>query len=204
MKLKRNSVGKAITAIGIILISAAIILTGYNLIDQSRAEKVAKESLEILEQITPDSPLDAEFEQPFYKLNPNMEMPVEEIDGIDYIGTLSIESLGIKLPVISSWSYLNLKKAPCRYYGSAYKNNMVIAAHNYRGHFADLEKIDVGATVNFTDAEANEFLYRVVATEVLSPSAIEDMTNGICDLTLFTCTVSGRTRFTVRCELIEN
>ena len=34
----------------------------------------------------------SEIEYPDYILNPEMEMPVKEIDGIDYIGTLKIPS----------------------------------------------------------------------------------------------------------------
>lgn len=66
-----------------------------------------------------------------YILNPEMDMPTQEIDGQDYIGTLVIESLGLSLPIISEWSYPRLRIAPCRYAGSAYLDNMVIAAHNY-------------------------------------------------------------------------
>lgn len=203
MKAEKTSIGKFLMLLGALLLAAAIILTAYNLWDQSRAKKAAEESLGIIEQMTPEMPADSQFEKPLYELNPNMEMPVVTVDGVDYVGTVYIEQLSIKLPVISEWSYPNLKKAPCRYSGSVYKDSMVIAAHNYRGHFADLEEIQVGATIVFTDMEANEFLYRVVETEILQPSAVEEMISDECDLTLFTCTVSGRTRFTVRCERVE-
>ena len=55
----------------------------------------------------------------------------------------------------------------------------------------------------FTDANGNRFYYRVSDVEVLNPTAIEDMTESGCPLTLFTCTVGGQTRFTVRCERVE-
>ena len=32
------------------------------------------------------------------------------------------------------WSYPSLKKAPCRYTGSAEENSLIIAAHNYKRH----------------------------------------------------------------------
>ena len=35
--------------------------------------------------------------------------------------------------------------------------------------------------------------------EILQPTAVEEMTSGDYDLTLFTCTYGGATRFTVRC-----
>ena len=38
-------------------------------------------------------------EVPDYVLFPDMEMPTIEVDGHDYIGTLSIPELGLELPV---------------------------------------------------------------------------------------------------------
>jgi sortase A len=39
--------------------------------------------------------------------------------------------------------------------------------------------------------------------EILSPFAVEEMTSGDWDMTLFTCTVGGQSRVTVRCVLEE-
>ena len=56
--------------------------------------------------------------------------------------------------------------------------------------------------VYFTDMDGNRFTYQVVSFEVLQPNQIEEMCDEQWDLTLFTCTLGGRTRFTVRCEKI--
>ena len=58
-------------------------------------------------------------------------MPTQEVDGQSYIGVLELQPLGLSLPIISQWSYPGLRIAPCRYTGSAYQNDLVIAAHNY-------------------------------------------------------------------------
>ena len=42
--------------------------------------------------------------------------------------------------------------------------------------------------------------YRVVVLDILSPDAIEEMTAGDFDLTLFTCTYGGQSRVTVYCN----
>lgn len=201
MKAKQN-IGKVLMRFGALVLAAALCLTLYNLYDQKRAEKDAAESVGIIEELTPEVPFDSEFDKPFYQIAPDMEMPVVTHDNIDYIGTLYVESLGLKLPVISEWSYSNLKKAPCRYVGSAYKDDMVIAAHNYQSHFGKLQSLDIGDIIVFIDVEGNEFRYKVVVTEVLAPTAVEDMVSSDCDLTLFTCTLGGRTRFTVRCDKV--
>jgi sortase A len=36
--------------------------------------------------------------------------------------------------------------------------------------------------------------------EILRPTAVEEMISGDWDLTLFTCTIGGATRVTIRCE----
>ncbi len=53
----------------------------------------------------------------------------------------------------------------------------------------------------FVDLSGHTFTYAVAETEVLDATAIDQMVNGGWDLTLFTCTLSGQTRFTVRCTL---
>lgn len=126
-------------------------------------------------------------------------MPTVQIDGEAYIGVLEFPSLSVSLPVISDWSAAKLRTAPCRYTGSAYQDNLVIAGHNYRTHFGKLQNLSLGDTVLFFDADGNRFAYEVAGVEELDSTAIEEMVTGDWDLTLFTCTLSGQTRFTVRC-----
>lgn len=216
--MKRNK-GKISILLGLLLIAAALVLTSYNLYDELRAERAADEAVTLLEKQMPareqaapaePSALPAqvpsgpeEIELPDYVLNPEMEMPVAEINGIDYIGTLRIPALELNLPIISQWSYANLRFAPCRYAGSAYLDNLVVAGHNYQAHFAALKNLAQGDAVSFTDMDGNTFYYEVAALETLAPTDIEGMVSGVYDLTLFTCTVGGASRVAVRCDLVE-
>ena len=136
-------------------------------------------------------------------LNPELPMPEREIDGQSYIGVLDIPALGLSLPIISTWSYPGLQIAPCRYSGSAYLENLVIAGHNYRSHFASLPQLQPGDAVTFTDMDGTVFRYKVDSLETLSPYAISDMTSGGWPLTLFTCTVGGQSRRAIRCDQAE-
>ncbi len=206
--------GKICTGIGLLLLAAALFLTAYNFWSDAKAGRTADT---VLEQLAPELeeekdislpslPSGESLEEvyiPDYILNPEMEMPEEGIDGQQYIGVLRIPALSLELPVISEWSYPSLQIAPCRYAGSAYLNNMVIAAHNYYSHFGYLKNLSQGDEITFTDMDGNEFRYEVAELETLSPFAIEEMTSGDWDLTLFTCTVGGQSRVTVRCELTE-
>lgn len=207
--------GKICTAIGVLLLAAALLLTAYNLWSDVMADVIAGKVLERLASdmeenvdTSPSVPIyDEESEDvyiPDYILNPAMAMPEDQIDGQTYIGVLEIQALSLSLPVISAWSYPNLKIAPCRYAGSVYLDNMVIAAHNYQSHFGKLETLSQNDEVSFTDMDGNVFAYKVAEIEALSPYAIEEMTAGDWDLTLFTCTVGGQSRMAVRCERMQD
>jgi sortase A len=77
---------------------------------------------------------------------------------------------------------------------------MVIAAHNYKTHFGRLRELQLGDEIQFTDVDGNKFLYTVEELEILSPTAVEEMTDSGWALTLFTCTIGGKTRVAVRCS----
>ena len=54
--------------------------------------------------------------------------------------------------------------------------------------------------------DGNRFAYQVVVRETLEPTAIDEMQSeedGAWDLTLFTCTIGGQSRVTVRCVQVE-
>lgn len=194
----RNRFSALLVILGLLLVISAFGLTGYNLWDNDRASREANEILADIKDQIPENTGDF---IPDYILNPNMNMPTVERDGYKYIGTISIPVIDLELPVMDSWSYPQLKIAPCRYSGSAYLNDLIIAAHNYTGHFGRLRNLEPGDDVVFTDAAGNVFKYKVAYIETLVPTAVEEMESGEWDLTVFTCTVGGQTRVTVRCTL---
>ena len=73
-------------------------------------------------------------------------------------------------------------------------------AHNYPKHFGQISDLSIGDSVVFTDMDGNVSNYSVVAKDVLSPTAVKEMTSGDFDLTLFTCTYGGKSRITVYCD----
>lgn len=191
---------------GLLLLAAAFLLAGYNLLDELRAGQAAGQVLEQMpapDRVQEPDSGSVEQEIPDYILDPNRDMPTVEIDGNAYIGTLDIPVLDLSLPVMSDWSYPKLKTAPCRYAGTAYQSGFVIAGHNYRRHFGPLSRLVPGDRVTFTDVDGNRFYYQVAEIQVLEPTAIEAMTSEDWDLSLFTCTLGGQTRLTVRCDKVE-
>ena len=136
-----------------------------------------------------------------YERVPGIEMPGEKVNGHEYIGTLSIPSLGVKVPVQRNWSYENLSVSPCRYSGSAYAGNFAIIAHTY--HFGKLSSLALDATVTFTDMENNVFRYVVREKNTISPNDANEIAHSGYDLTLVTCTISGTKRVAVYCERVK-
>ena len=191
---------------GLLLIAAALSLSIWNQLESIQAGAAAKAIVRHLEDFVSSetSPSEAsEAEIPDYLLDPNMDMPVENIDGYDSIGLLEIPTLNLRLPVLSDWSYPQLQISPCRYQGSAYTHDLIIAAHNYASHFGQLKDLHTGDPVIFTDIDRNRFYYTVSELEILLPSSIREIESGDWDLTLFTCTIGGQSRVTLRCVLAE-
>ncbi len=189
-------IGNLIKTIGILLILCAFLLFGYNRWDDSRAERAAATRAEQLDEYRNEQNLPGTDND----TDPDREMPEVIIDGIAYIGTLQVPSLGLNLPVISEWSYDNLKIAPCRYTGSVYRRDMVIAAHNYRRHFGAIRSLEKGTQIIFIDMNNNKFFYEIEANEILQPTQVEKMTESDYDLTLFTCVYDGTARQAIRCN----
>jgi len=201
-----RTLGQALTGAGILLILAALALTLYNIREERKAERAASRVLETLdpeiraEEQKHSGEAAVPGELPYYVLNPEIPMPEITVDGNSYIGTLEIVPLNLTLPVMSGWDYTKLKTAPCRYSGSAYTGDLVICAHNYARHFSGIKGLTPGGEVRFTDVRGNIFRYEITDAEILAPAEVEDMVTGDWDLTLFTCTTGGQTRFALRCE----
>lgn len=185
---------------GFTLVIMSLLLTSYNIWSEYRAGRYAED---ILSNMNIEAPELMEGEIPNYILNPDMDMPEMEIDGRNYIGTLYISGLDLTLPVMSELTYPNLRVAPCRYKGSAYKNNLIIAAHNYKTHFGNIKNLPLGSSVTFTDSDGNRFDYAIEDIQTINGTNIEEMEEGSWDLSLFTCNYRGNARITLRCNLVE-
>lgn len=199
MKSKAN----IFTRIGKLCFVFALLLYVFNIYDSFMQDQSQKQILEQYIQENNHQQDTSLVQIPDYQLNPEMDMPEVQLPGLEEagcIGILEIPSINLRLPVLSTWSYALLKKAPCRYTGSVYLDNMVIAAHNSKAHFKKLSNLQEGDMITFTDAVGNVFTYSVAGIEILQPEEVDDMTSGQWPLTLFTCTYGGASRVTVRCR----
>ena len=192
-----------------IFLSGALLLTAWNLLDGRRAALAAGKAAagienEVRRKEEEGEEQEERMEIPAYWANPEMPMPAVEIEGERFIGILYIPALELELPVMETWSYQGLRTAPCRYCGSAYLDNMVICGHNYPSHLGLLTELRCGAEISFSDMDGNHFRYVICGMEVMtadSADIIREASGG--DLTLFTCTPGGKTRYAVFCRRLR-
>ena len=196
----RRKRGRLLLAAGALCLLAAVGLTGWNLWEQNRAERSAQAAAEALAVQLTGLPEEPEPEKP-EELDPNRPMPVIEAEGQAYIGLLEIPALSRTLPVLADWSEAALETAPCRYRGSLYLGDLIIAGHNYRSHFGSLSWLSPGDAVYFTDGTGTRYSFVVDALETVPGTDFTGMKAGVWDLTLFTCTWGGGSRLAVRCVL---
>ena len=128
-------------------------------------------------------------------------MCIKRIQGDDFVAMLNIPSLSLDLPVRDTWSYPGLRRSPCRFKGSAYTDNLVICGHNYGAHFGNIKRLNQGDEITLTAMNGDVFRYQVAEVTELSALAYDEMIHSNYELTLFTCTIGGSARVTVRCTL---
>ena len=205
--MSKQCVGMVMTIIGISAVAAGLGLNCYNLWDDYRAGIQAGIALDAVVRYREEAVAEDlnGTQEALSELVPDCEweLPVLETDGHRYIGTVFIPAIDVALPVQEDWSPDLLKTSPCRYMGSPYRGDLIICAHNYDNHFGRLKNLLPGDEVIFTDVAGNDFRYTVVELETLAGTAVEEMESGAWDLTLFTCTLGGQMRVTVRCNLLD-
>lgn len=212
--MKRKILGTAFVVLGAVLILIALSAVIINLWQEEMSGLNADHAMEQLwEQMTvdpvpatpdtPDTPAllpenGSTSDAPEFR-----PMPEIQVDGISYVGYLSIPALNLELPVISESTEQNLEIAPCRFFGTVYQKDFVIGGHRYRRHFRKLSTLGYGERLSFTDVEGNVYIYEVVECEVLEPNQAEYLCSGDWDLSLFTCTPGGMTRVVLRCLRVK-
>lgn len=195
-----NKLGKRFIIIGIFFITVSILLLIYNNYTEYLAGKKSEEALNIIKtSLSETSPTIINTNKLSEEIK---DMETINVNGYDYIGTLTIPSLNLELPIMSEYDYTRLNIAPCRYYGSVYTNDLIICAHSYKTHFQNLINLEQEDTIIFTDINGNNYIYEVLEIEILNPKEVSKMIDNDFDLTLYTCTNDGLNRITIRCNRV--
>ena len=198
--MRKVSPGVICVLLGVVLLLAALGLYGYNRWEDAQAGAEAQTVVQDLQEKVVEQTQSAASAPAIDTSSLDPELPVVELDGYEYVGTVSIPAIGIDLPVMSEWSYPKLKISPCRQFGSSRTDDLVIAAHNYESHFGKLSSLTAGDSVTFTDMDGIVNEYVVNKVEVLDPHSVEEVEHSGYALVLYTCTYGGKTRIVVFCD----
>ena len=225
-----NKLWKILITFGVAMLLSAVFLCVYNFHESNVAyenSQTALSGLKILIPDIPDIPENPEdtYVEHLYEIQENAkrdvlaeseerlkesesyepEMTSVELDGRYYCGYITLETIGLELPVLNNWSYANLNIAPCRYEGTPETHDLIIAAHNYNSHFGMIKNLSDDDEIVFTDCLGQKYHYIVTHMEYIDGYSVEQMSenNSEWDLTLFTCTLNGQSRVTIRAKLEE-
>ena len=142
---------------GIALLALGVGLFAVLQFSASRGEKTSRQTVEKLLTLLPER-----WEGTPYA---DVDMPVLQMDGVDYVAILEIPSFGLTLPVANQWDGNGLFDAPARFYGSCYGETFVVGGVDREYQFAFCDKIENGTQIIVTDMTGAQFVYEVTRVE---------------------------------------
>ena len=186
--------GRVMILLGLVCFGVAANILVHNQNEDLEAGVSAAGLLEEVEAQVTNVPID---------MDPKGDMKSVDVNGQSFIGIIDIPTIDIRLPIQTEWSSQNAKKTPCRYKGSVYENDLIVAGHNYQRHFGNLKNLVVGDTIIVTDVDGRQYYYEVTYIEDIGTYEVDKMDEGTWDFTVFTCTIGGASRVTVRCDFVK-
>lgn len=124
-----------------------------------------------------------------------------------YESILSIPTLKIEYPVLSETSEDLLKISLNKFWGGSPNTvgNYCIVGHNYKSGkmFGKLSQIKTGDKVYLKDMSGKTLAYQVYDKFIVYPDNVactSQITNGLKEMTLITCTNAGKQRLIVKCR----
>ena len=132
----------------------------------------------------------------------NLNMPILEINDIDYVALIEIPSLNLSLPVADVWNSKKLYRSPARFYGSCYDHSLVIGGADNSYQFSFCDKIDNGTVIIVTDMTGTQFSYTVSRVDRSKSAESNWLISGDYDLTLFCRDTYSMEYIAVRCSFV--
>ena len=136
------------------------------------------------------------------EISSNPNMPVLEINDVDYVALIEIPSLNLTLPVADAWNSQKLYNSPARFYGSCYDHSLVIGGADNSYQFSFCDKIDNGTVIIVTDMTGTQFSYTVSRVDRSKSAESNWLISRDYDLTLFCRDTLSMEYVAVRCSFM--
>lgn len=152
--------------------------------------------------------------------NAKLDTKIYKTDsGAEYttVAVINIPSINITYPVIYSNDTSSktvedlLKISVVKYWGpeANQPGNFCIVGHNYHNKrfFSKASELERGDTIYITDTNNKTLEYKVYAKDVVEPDNLKctsQLTNGATDITLITCTMTGKQRTIIKARAINS
>lgn len=200
--MKDNRISNAFLILGALFVASALVLLIHN---EQRAHQAQEASRQVFAQL--QGALCQRFDGMSHEDTGDIKteessgrMDTTEVDGLAYIGILTIPVLDLQLPILAELEKEEMKTAPCRQFGAIQTDDLVIAGHNYDCHFGSLHHLKPDDRIQFTDVHENTYAYTVQTVGIIQPTAVDEVKNSVWDLVLYTCTYGGGNRVMVGCR----
>ena len=179
--------------LGILLMAVSLSLLLFTQFRASRSEAVCAVTVRKIEDLMPQrtAGLSGGYSNP--------EMPVLQIDGQDYVCLLEVPGYGITLPVANQWDRGDVFSHPCRFFGSAYDDSLIIGGADQPGQLDFMSRLDLGDSIRITDMTGAEFRYEVSRIDRASSADYDVLASQAYTLTLFVRSSHFHEYILVRC-----
>ena len=189
-----SKTGNLLLKVGLFLILAScLLLIGSELLTARRQEAAQALAMQIQSHLpAPAEGSPADYSDP--------AMPVLQLDGTDYSCLVEVPSFGITLPVASQWDSSRVSHYPCRFWGSAYDNSLIIGGSGRKGQFDFCGRVDLGHKITVTDMAGSRFCYEVARIDRRKDADAATLQTEAWDLALFMRDAATMDYIIVRCR----
>ena len=189
---------KKITSIaliaGIVLVILSSTLVAIHHFSQTNSGKQAQKIVEEMKAVIPEE------ETGVPDGRADVEMPVMQISGNDFIGYIEIPEYNKSLPVCSEWSKYKASDFPCRLKGSMYDGTLIIGSVENTGQFDVAKLIGGGQEINMIDMTGLKYTFAVTDIYKTKDVSVENLSSKEADLVIFIRSRYSKDYLVISCE----
>lgn len=193
----------------------------YSKVEQNTKEAISQEIKDQIvindiqdETVAENKPLVVSFDDDTEVIDEVAEEPITNAsytgsNGVTYTyeSILTIPKIGIEYPILSDTDDELLKISLNKFWGGSPNSvgNYCIVGHNYKSGkmFGKLSQIYNGDKVYLKDLSGKTVEYKVYDRYIVYPEDVactSQVTNGLREMTLITCTNQGKQRLIIKCR----